>query len=146
MSRRPEGSAPASTSPVGPWLARALEAATQAQSLGTSEALAQAAMQAAASAMQAAFQAQARAWSQAQGRMMEGLPGGASGAEVSAATPEDRLPPDVAGGGARGWARLRRDSAQDLLEARREEVPEEYREVVDAYFRALAHERQNTTP
>lgn len=44
------------------------------------------------------------------------------------------------------WGNLPRDRVQDLLEGRRERAPDEYRDLVEAYYRAVAERARGATP
>ena len=96
-----------------------------------------------AAALQSAAAAQASQMAQARmGAPSSGLSQGVSGAALSGTTDSAALPADSEMERRRWQARLPPSVAREVLEAPREEVPEEYRPLVEAYFRSLAEERK----
>jgi hypothetical protein len=131
------------------WLARALDqldAAAQSQSsapAAMSEGAQAAAQQALAQATTSHQSAMARARSQGQvpGTVpSQGAPAHVAGREGPEVQGDSsvRVPED--------WARLPPEMAREMREADRESVPEEYRALVDLYFKILAQEAQRAVP
>ncbi len=154
MSQMPAMPAASAAEAAAQWMARALDqmdaqqAAASAQQASAAQQAAQAqAQQAAQSAMSQAAQAQAASMSQSRAR-----------GEVPGTQPKDGAPAHVAGrAGPEGvpapavavpedWAKLPAQMARDLMEAKRENVPEEYRAMVEVYFKAVATDAQKANP
>lgn len=156
---RANGGEPASDA-AGRWMARALDqldalraerAAQAAQaakgqptppSQGTPTPAAPEPGSAAARELAQAARAQAAAMAQARAAMYSTAPpskgdsaqraarAGGAGADVEVVlVPED-------------WAKLPAHMARDLMDAKRDSVPEEYRQMVDVYFKAIANDAQ----
>jgi hypothetical protein len=145
MTQLPSAPAPSAADAAAEWMARALDR-MDAQQAAADQA-AQAAQQAAQAAMAQAAQAQASSMSQSRAR-----------GEVPGTQPNEGAPAHVAGRpGPDGitapatpvpedWAKLPPQMAKDLMDAKRENVPEEYRAMVELYFKAVANDAQKANP
>lgn len=126
---------------IGRWLGRALDSLDQAQDADESDGrqARREDVSDAASAMMRAARAQSSSMAAARrdDRMTGQTPGG--GTQVEAAPEEaedDALAPVVLRKG--DWGKLPKKLARDLMDAKRENVPEEYRAMVHTYFRVIA--------
>ena len=70
--------------------------------------------------------------------MSEGLSDGAGGAAADATIGDYARLPDLGKITRRQWGKLPPRLARDLMQGRREKVAEEYRQMVETYFRVIA--------
>jgi hypothetical protein len=120
----------ASVDPEGRWMARALDR-LEASASGSPE-------------LTRARQVRAAAMARARSAAL--LPGAAAGLGTVVTAPAATAPLGVApadGTSERSWAALPERMAHELRDAGREHVPEEYRDMVNAYFERIAQEGRN---
>ncbi|MCX7934025.1 MAG: hypothetical protein N3A66_02060, partial [Planctomycetota bacterium] len=136
------------TARLGKWLARALDAAERQAAEGqqaapgenrqVQAALARAAQEQRAAMAAARSPAPAASPSASDANLMASASGGSSPPSAPEAAPGAAGENLSSGSG--DWGRLRRRDASDLAAGRKEEVSEEYRAMVEAYFKAVAAE------
>jgi hypothetical protein len=69
----------------------------------------------------------------------------ASGGDFESSASDSRGLPTASRKGGDNWGRLPKRVANDLMEGKREQAPNEYKAAVDAYFQAIAEKARSTT-
>jgi len=126
---------------AGPWMARALDQLDAARAAASAEAMPSPSAPA-QQAMSQAAQAQAQAMASSRIAASRAPPSEGQAAQRAGTAGGEAVDGPRAGAGDPDWAKLPPKVARDLMDARREAVPEEYRPMVEAYFERLATEMQ----